>query len=135
MVPMSERLNPFPFYRQMRERMPSFRDPRSGVWSVFRYDDVQQVLSDYTHFFSGDGEHDPEDMGPGASIIGMNPPHHRKMRDLVSRAFTPRAVQSLGERIQAIIHDLLTKPLQDGRLDLVADFTYPLPVIVIAEML
>ncbi|NMP23761.1 cytochrome P450 [Sulfobacillus harzensis] len=135
MVPMSERLNPFPFYRRMREQAPFFRDPRSGVWSVFRYDDVQMALSDYERFYSGDGEHDPDEMGPGASIIGMNPPRHRKMRDLVSRAFTPRAVENLTERIRGIVQELLRDPLRERTMDMVRDFTYPLPVIVIAEML
>lgn len=135
MVPLSERLNPFPFYRRMRDDAPIYRDPRSGVWSVFRYDMVQKVLSDYEHFFSGDGQHDPEAMGPGASIIGMNPPRHRKMRDLVSRAFTPRAVENLTDRIREVIEELLRVPLRGKRMDMVRDFTYPLPVIVIAEML
>lgn len=111
------------------------RDPRSGVWSVFQYDDVQTVLSDTERFMSGDGEYDPEEMGPGASIIGMNPPRHRKMRDLVSRAFTPRAVQNLSGRIQVIVNELLAPKLKDKQLDVVHDLTYPLPVIVIAEML
>lgn len=135
MIPMAERLNPFPRYRQMRRMAPLLQDPQSGVWSAFSYDAVQRVLSDYEHFFSGDGEHHPEDMGPGASIIGMNPPDHRKMRDLVSRAFTPKAVQNLGERIRAIIDHQLEEPMARGSMEVVGELTYPLPVIVIAEML
>lgn len=135
MTPNMDRLNPFPQYRFMREHHPIVRDPRSGVWSVYTYDAVQRVLSDYEAFLSGDGEHDPEHMGPGASIIGMNPPDHRKMRDLISRAFTPRAVQRLDARIREIVDAQLQEPWERGRMDVVSELTDPLPVIVIAEML
>lgn len=75
-------------------------------------------------------------MGPGASIIGINPPRHRKMRELVSRAFTPKAVQNLQTRIRTIVDQLIDAHRgDDAAWDIVADLTYPLPVIVIAEML
>lgn len=130
-----DRLNPFPFYEAMRDRSPVVQDPDTGVWSVFSYEAVQTVLSDTDKFCSGYGGHEKSDMGPGASIIGLNPPDHRKLRDLVSRAFTPRAVELLRGRIREIIEHLLATPLAQGRLNLVGDFTYPLPVIVIAELL
>lgn len=129
------RLNPFPVYEEMRDHHPVVRDPRTGVWSIYRYDDVETALSDYRQFRSGSGEPNRLHMGPGASIIGMNPPDHRKMRDIISRAFTPRAVEQLSARIEGIVEDLLDAVIPQGSLDIVEDLAYPLPVIVIAEML
>lgn len=131
---MHVRLDPYAQYQFMRDKEPVARDERSGVWSVYQYDAVQTVLSDYERFGSGDDE--PHDgMGPGASIIGMNPPEHRKMRDLVSRAFTPRAVKSLEGRISEIVDAQLDNIEDPHRVDLVHALTDPLPVVVIAELL
>lgn len=135
MTPEHDRLDPFPRYRMLRAHHPIVQDPRTGVWSVYSYDGVQRVLSDYAFFMSGHDDPDPADVGPGASIIGMNPPAHRKLRDLVSRAFTPKAVEGLEGRIRDILADRMREPLARGRLDVVAELTDPLPVIVIAEML
>ena len=132
---MLDRLNPFGWYRTMRETAPAFRDPRLGSWSVFRYDDVQRVLSDHSTFSSrfmgGDSTENPI----GASLIGTDPPRHRLLRSLVTQAFTPRKIAQLEPRIRAITAELLDRAAPNGRMDLVGDFSDPLPVIVIAELL
>src|SRR5436189_2416709 len=126
-------LTPFPWYRAMRTASPVVRDPNYGSWQVFRYADVQRVLSDYESFSSrmgGDGS------SPiSQSLIGMDPPRHRQLRTLVSQAFTPRAVDNLAPRIQAITDELLDAIQGSGRFDAVTDLAVPLPVIVIAELL
>jgi cytochrome P450 len=70
-----------------------------------------------------------------SSLIGNDPPRHKQLRDLVSRAFTPRAVANLEPRIAQIADELLDSVIPTGRMDFVRDFSDPLPVIVIAEML
>src|SRR5258708_20419346 len=65
----------------------------------------------------------------------MAPPRHRQLRNLVTQAFTPRSVAQLSERITAIINALLDQVAARGHMDIVDDLSYPLPVIVIAEML
>src|SRR2546421_10115228 len=99
-------LNPFPRYRLMRESQPVFYQPQHQFWQVFRYDDVQRVLSDYASFssvFGGSQGQDPL----SASLISMDPPRHRQLRNLVTQAFTPRGVAQLTERITAIVNELL----------------------------
>lgn len=126
-------LDPFPWYARMRRESPVHRDPAGGPWQVFRYADVQRVLSDHAAFSSrmgGGREH-----AIGASLIAQDPPLHTRMRALVNQAFTPRAVARLQPRIAAIAADLLDRVADRGEMDLVADLAYPLPATVIAELL
>lgn len=126
--------NPFPWYERMRRDAPAWVDPSSGVLSVFRYDDVQRALSDYEAFSSERGPHDSSS-ALSASLISSDPPRHRQLRNLVTQAFTPRAIAQLAPRITAIIDELLDPVAAAGRMDFIADLADPLPVIVIAEML
>ena len=134
-ITAEQRLNPFPWYREMRERMPvAFFNQPHEFWSVFGYEDVQRVLSDYEHFssrFIGGGSGDPLDN----SLISTDPPRHRQLRALVSQAFTPRAINQLAPRIEEIAQELLDEVSEKGEADIVHDFAAPLPVTVIAELL
>lgn len=128
-------LNPFPWYQMMRDSHPIHYYEPYRTWQVFRYNDVQRVLTDHAAFssnFSGDySDQDPL----SASLISMDPPRHRELRNLVTQAFTPRAVGGLQERITTIVSNLLDGVATAGRMDVIDDLAYPLPVIVIAEML
>jgi cytochrome P450 len=124
-------LTPFPWYRAMRNAAPVAQDPNYGSWQVFRYADVQRVLSEYETFSSRMGDASPISQ----SLIGMDPPRHRQLRTLVSQAFTPRAVENLAPRIREITDQLLDGITARGRFDAIADLAVPLPVIVIAELL
>ncbi len=125
-------LDPFPWYAQMRREAPVARHPERGTWMVFGYGDVQRVLSDHAAFSSrmpGGGH------AIASSLIGQDPPHHTRLRALVTQAFTPRAVALLQPRIEAIVAALLDAAAARREVDLVADFAYPLPATVIAELL
>jgi cytochrome P450 len=105
---------------------------------VFRYADVQRVLSEWETFSSERGRAEAGGApvtALGASLISTDPPRHRQLRALVTRAFTPRAVESLASRIQQISDDLLDRVVARGEMDLVDDFATPLPVTVIAHLL
>jgi cytochrome P450 len=134
---VGEDLNPFPTYAKMRRSDPVYFDPRRKNYNIFRFEDVQRVLSEYTTFSSqftgeqGDATAEPF----SASMISTDPPKHRKLRTLVSQAFTPRAVEALAPRIQAIVDEYLDAVHGSGRMDVIEHLGYPLPVIVIAEML
>ncbi|MGZ6308120.1 MAG: cytochrome P450 [Ktedonobacterales bacterium] len=131
-----ETYNPFPWYERMRRESPAHVDPHSGVLSVFRYDDVQRALSDYEAFSSERGGRDGSASSAlSTSLISSDPPRHRQLRNLVTQAFTPRAIAQLAPRITTIIDELLDQVAAAGRMDFIADFSDPLPVIVIAEML
>ena len=127
-------LNPFPWYRLMRAQAPVSFEPERQLWHVFGYADVQRVLSEHVDFssqFAGGGD----DSALSSSLVATDPPRHRQLRALVSQAFTPRAVDDLAPRIAAITDALLDQVQGTGRMDLVQDLAYPLPVIVIAELL
>jgi cytochrome P450 len=132
---------PYAWYRMMRTTQPVFHHPEWGGWQVFRYADVSRVLNEYATFSSdsqrmaqaegSQGEPDPI----GSSILQMDPPRHRQLRNIVTQAFTPRMVAQLEPRITAITNELLDHVLASGEMDVVRDLAYPLPVTVIAELL
>ena len=128
---LAEGLDPFPWYAEMRRADPVDHDPDGARCQVFRYDDVQRVLSDHAHFSSRMGGAN----AIGASLIGQDPPLHTRLRSLVTQAFTPKAVARLEPRIREIVGTLLDRVGGRGEMDLVADFAYPLPATVIAELL
>jgi cytochrome P450 len=130
-------LNPFPIYAQMRQSDPVYFDPRRQNYNIFRFEDVQRALSEYATFSSQfTGSQDDNAGEPfSASMISTDPPKHRKLRTLVSQAFTPRAVEALAPRIQAIVNELLDDVSETGQMDAIEHLGYPLPVIVIAELL
>jgi cytochrome P450 len=126
----------FAWYRTMRDTDPVSHDSRTGAWSVFRYQDVATVLADHQTFSS-----DLSTVVPKASeliqgnILRMDPPRHHRLRNLVSKAFTPPAIARMEERIAELTEELLDETRGRTRIELVSDLSYPLPVIVIAEML
>lgn len=126
----------YDWFQQMRATHPVWRDETSGCWHIFRYDDVKNILSDYTHFSSDFRRFVPARSTPIApSLISMDPPQHRKYRALISPLFTPRAIAALSERITAIVQGLLDHVRPLGQMDVIEDLAYPLPTTVIAEML
>lgn len=127
-------LQPFPWLKQMRETAPVRFDPHREAWDVFRYEDIQRVLTDTDSFSSDMGT---TLQGQIESIISMDPPKHTRFRQLVNKAFTIKQVQDLAPKIEALTAQLLDTALArgDGELDLTADFSSPLPVTVIATLL
>jgi cytochrome P450 len=130
-------LNPFPHYERMRESAPVFHDEQSGSWHVFGYEDVQRVLTEHAAFSSKMVPDDPSETGQlfAASLISTDPPRHRQLRSLVTQAFTPKAVDALAPRISALAEEMLDVIAPTGTADLIEALAYPLPVIVIAELM
>lgn len=124
------------WHRTMRDTTPVWQDPNNGMWHVFRYRDVATVLAEYETFGSDFSEVFPEqaELFEG-NILAMDPPRHHRLRALVSRAFTPRAIAELDGRIAEVVTQLLDETGGRDHLELVSDLAYPLPVIVIAELL
>lgn len=128
------RLNPYPWYQTMRANTPIAYNESYNSWSVFSYDAVQRVLTDY-HDFSSQIMGSGEGLPLGTSLINSDPPRHRKLRSIVTQAFTPRTIAQLTPRITEIVKELLDKVAAKGTMDVMEDLAYPLPVIVIAELL
>ena len=129
----------------LRGKQPEHRvefKPELGMWNVYGHESAELILRDPATFSSDTMRLVPKEMAEGAdfkkmtegNLLQMDPPLHNKMRKLVSRAFTPKVVADLEPRIAAITHELLDEVSGD-EMELVADLAYPLPVIVIAELL
>src|SRR2546428_10129178 len=129
---------PYEWYRSMRATRPVFYDEESHCWHTFRYADVLRVLSEHTTFSSDPRTLDveiPREAPILSSILRMDPPRHRQLRNLATLAFTPRMVAKLAPRIRTITDELLDAVPSTGEMDVVRDLAYPLPVTVIAELL
>ncbi|XXX82475.1 cytochrome P450 [Sorangium sp. So ce134] len=125
--------------RNARESTPVLLDEKQGIWQLFCHADILRVLSDPATFSSDMSKFIPPqadfDLFARGNFVRMDPPKHRKLRDLVSQAFTPRVVAGLAPRIAAVTDELLADVGDAERFDLVGSLAHPLPVIVIAELL
>jgi cytochrome P450 len=122
------RRNPFAIYAQMRAAFPTFRAPPPfDMWMLFDYDSVKRALSDHETFSSAVP-------APDNWFIFFDPPQHSKMRALISRAFTPKSIAALEPRIRDLSRKLLDDLLTRGEVDIAAEYSIPLPMTVIAEM-
>lgn len=113
-------------------------DENTGMWHVYGYPECQQIIADPATFSSDTSRLLPDDIDQSfneGNLIQMDAPDHRKLRKLVSRAFTPKLVAGLEPRISELTHELLDAVAGKDELELVSDVAYPLPVIVIAELL
>jgi len=136
------RPDPYPIYDFIRDREPVHHAP-DGSWVLTRYDHSAALLRDprlSTNPARLTEGPDPASMGPirqvGSSLMMfLDPPDHTRLRSLVSQAFTPRMVESLRPRIQALVDELLDAVVETGEMDVLADLAYPLPTVVICELL
>jgi cytochrome P450 len=119
----------------MRDEHPVWRDAY-GVWHVFRYADVARVISDPQVFSSDVGRVAPAAQRFSAgNLFQTDPPRHHTLRRLVGTAFCPKGLTRLAPRIAEVTHELLDATGGATEFDLVSTLAYPLPVIVIAELL
>ncbi|MGN4740654.1 cytochrome P450 family protein [Bacillus cereus group sp. MYBK227-1] len=148
--------NPIMFYKNLikqQERFFQIDDfyGMGGTWVALHYDDVITILKD-SRFIKDlrkftplhDKQH-PILENPAASklfdwlmnmpnMLTVDPPDHTRLRRLVSKAFTPRMIEDLRPRIQQIADELLVAVQEQGKMEIISDFAYPLPIIVISEM-
>ena len=124
--------DPYRTYEELRRKDPVHRMRLVEAWALTRYEDVQDVLIDHKRFTNAERNYDYMQY---RTFLDLDPPDHTRLRGLVSKAFTPRAVRELGPRIEGLVDELLDAVAGKDRIDLISDFAFPLPVIVIAEML
>ena len=141
--------DPYPVYRRLRREYPILWNPGTNQWLVSRHADVNRLLRDrrlgrtYLHQathteFGQPGPpawHAPFHELNDAGMLDLEPPDHTRLRRLVLRAFTPRTVEAMRGRIEAIVDGLIDDFGGAGEVDLIADYVEPLPVTVIAELL
>jgi cytochrome P450 len=129
--------DPYSLYHRLRAEDPVHQTP-AGIWVLSRYDDVALVLRDARFGRRGFQQLITARFGgPGFthSMLLQDPPDHTRLRTLVSKAFTPRAIEGLRGRIEFMVDALLDAAVDRGEMDLIADLAYPLPASVICEML
>ncbi|KUI44628.1 cytochrome [Mycobacterium sp. GA-1199] len=131
-------LDPYPTYRRLRDEAPLYHNERHGFWAVSRYDDVDAALRDTARLSSAKGDIlevvmvDPV-MPPGV-FINEDPPLHTIHRAIVSRAFTPKRIRAVEEKVRAFCVACLD-PLIDGdRFDFVVDLGAELPMKTIGML-
>lgn len=128
------RRNPFAFYEKHRAHSPVLYVEALDLWMIFDYAGVKRALDDYRSFSSA--AMPPASTGkPLDWLIFKDPPRHAQLRALVAGAFTPRVIAGLESRIRRISRELLDETIERGEMDLAADFSVPLPLWVIAELL
>jgi cytochrome P450 len=141
--PPEYRADPYPLYDWVRENDPVHRAP-DGNWVIVRYDDASMVLRDPR--FSTNPAWLSDDIKAQVSaspirqvgtrlMMFLDPPDHTRLRSLVSQAFTPKVVEGLRPRIQQLVDELLDGVADQGEMDVLADLAYPLPTVVICELL
>ena len=137
------RRNPHPVYDQLRAQEPVHFTPL-GFVVLTRYDDVVHTLR--SNDFSRDIEKNailPEtptrkfrrENERSKSILNLDPPDHTRLRSLVSKSFTPSAIERLRARIQQIVDTALVSARRSGRLELIEELAFPVPFQVISELL
>jgi cytochrome P450 len=141
------REDPYPIYAQMREHAAVIKTPFGG-WMVTRYDTVDKVLRS-SAFRTPRGFRERNDPAgpPRCDPDGLLTLHrrywllfqsgeaHTRLRKLIMKVFTPRAVRSLAPRIESLVQELLVPVLERGSMEVIADLSYPLPATVICELL
>jgi cytochrome P450 len=128
--------NPYPTYHRLRREDPVHLSPL-GIWALSRYDDAATLLRDPRfgrRGFQQILESRFGRQGLGQSMLFQDPPDHTRLRTLVNKGFTPRVIEGMRSHIQQVVDGLLDQVKAAGRMDVVADLAYPLPVIVICEM-
>ncbi len=139
--------DPYDQYRRLRESVPIHESPL-GPWTLLRYEDCSRLLRNPTTsvedvnlasenerraMFTAAG-YDRPDRG-SLAILNLDPPDHTRIRRLMQKAFTPRRVEALNERVQVLVDEALDEIAPNGQMDVIADLAFPLPFAVISEML
>jgi hypothetical protein len=131
--------DPYPPLARLREADPVNLTP-VGIWRLLRYQDVVRLLKDVRC-----GVRTTDGFLPGVDesnlpsqrlfMLQQDPPTHTRLRRLVSRAFTPRALADLRETIQRIVNESLDRVAARGEMDVISELALPVPATMICEML
>jgi cytochrome P450 len=138
--PYSRRMqeDPFPAYHHFLEEEPCVYNPKMDFYAIFRFEDVWQATLDWETYSSSLGpplENRGQIPGELMSIIGMDPPRHVRIRNLVSKGFTPRRIAALEQEIRVIARRYLDPVMDAGRCDFQATLSNKLPMDVISALL
>jgi cytochrome P450 len=133
------RADPHPFLARLRENDPVNETP-VGIWRLSRYDDCVKLLTQVqTGVRRTDGTSPGEGLipegGPAEFMLQQDPPNHTRLRKLVSKAFTPRAIARLRSRAEQVAEEQIDRVAPTGAMDVIADLALPVPSTMICEMM
>jgi cytochrome P450 len=124
--------NPYPWYQRLRDETPCYHEPEHDIWVLSRYDDVMAAARAHDRLSSADGVLYAR--MPLPMMLTIDPPDHTRLRRLVTRDFTPRTIETWRPLIERTV-DEIVEPLFESTSDFMASAAFPLPVVVIADVL
>src|SRR5215471_15154217 len=139
--------DPFPIFRRLQDEDPVHWSDRVKGWNITHYADVRAIALEramssdrvrpYFEILPSEEQRRLRDLQHYLTLwaVFKDPPDHTRLRGLMNRAFTPRAVEALRPNIERIVDDLLDNIIERGEADFIANFAYPLPASVIMDML
>jgi len=142
--------NPYPFYARLRTEAPVYRTvlpDKQPAWLITRYDDVFMVLKDEQRFTKdrtaamsaqqlAKTPWVPPMFKPlSRTILDTDGAEHARLRGLIHKAFTPRLIEQMRQRVQVLATELLAAAVRRGKMDLIRDYALPIPLTIIAEIL
>lgn len=138
--------DPYPFYARARQETPVFYSPVVGMWIVTRYNDICTVIKDPVRFSSKNSVQIPFDLPPEVQeilrgfhldlpLVNHDPPIHTHLRNVVGKVFSRKSIATMEPGIRAIAHELVDSFVHDARADLIPQFAYPLPMMVMTALL
>jgi len=134
---------PHDWFELLRREAPAFwQDERTGrgFWSLTRYDDILAASKDYGTFSSAVGgtslmDLTPEQVESRMSMLDADPPKHTRLRTIVNKAFTPRAVNAYEERIRGMFREVIETAFAARELDFVDAVAVELPMRILCELM
>ena len=142
-------INPYPVYRSLHEQSPIFWSEIARAWIVTPFEEVEKGLDGddifnqsermtkaSSHLTPEQRENLPHILTNLSNwIVFKDPPDHTRLRRLISKSFTPRSIAAFEPKIESIVSELLDGALAKEVFNLVDDFSFQLPAIVICELL
>lgn len=140
--------NPYPIYREILESSPIFWSEKARAWIVSPFQEVedglhldvftqkQRMLKASSHFTADELAKMPHILTNLSNwVVFQDPPEHTRLRRLISKSFTPRSINALEPKIEAIVSNLLDEAMKKETFNLVDEFSFQLPAMVICELL
>ena len=137
---------PYQAYKILRDNAPVWQDPKSGMFIITRYEDVQEVLRNTEKFRNKRDKSKIDNRSrklreiykekgwvPAPTLAGRDDPEHKEMRKLFAHAFRPQKIKKMDPFVESLANRLIDSFIDQGRCDWVREFAIPLPLIVIGH--
>jgi hypothetical protein len=127
--------DPYPVYRELRDKAPLYYSETYKLWVISRYDDCSRAVRDFKSFCNKYGVAIDEAKEQMPTVLTVDPPDHTRLRHLIAGMFTPDAVKPLEHSVRVMARELLAPHLGAGRMDIIGDFAARLPMAIICRLL